>query len=235
MAKIDRSPESQDQLIDELSQHPRAVNDEENAMLLHRQIDLQNQYGDATRELAHAYDDSKEFPNRLDDLPYLKDRVAAISDKLLQLYDINKFVGTETARGLASRRMLANEDYTLAQMDRSPSAPPTGAKTARRLRAAKRKSADLHERIAKTQKAFDDYVAETQAKISSLEANKAVEEIKKKPSPRVKDMTLTQRDRAAHRASSASAWPMATRVMSLLRFKSSPGCSSSRASRSETP
>ena len=117
MAKIDRDPRSQDDLIKELRDQPRAITDTEDAMLLQRQIDLQNQYGNATRELAHAVDDAKEFPNRAAQAEEWKIQVARISDELLDLYNINKRVGTETGRGLNARKMMAYEDYSLASME----------------------------------------------------------------------------------------------------------------------
>lgn len=111
MATIDRDPAAQDTLLSSLRQRPRAVTDVEDALLLHRQIDLQNEYGKATRDLAQAVDDG-----RFEDAAVQRDRVAGLSDQLLDLYNVNKLVGTETGRGLAARKMLANEDFTLAAM-----------------------------------------------------------------------------------------------------------------------
>ena len=99
MAQIDHDPASQDNLIKELEDKPRALTDTEDALLLHRQIDLQNEYGKATRDLAQAYEDG-----RLDDVDREKQRVAGLSDKLLDLYNLNKRVGTESGRGLNARK-----------------------------------------------------------------------------------------------------------------------------------
>ena len=44
-------------------------------------------------------------------------RVAHLSDQLLDIYNIGKKVGTETGRGLNARKMMAYEDFTLANME----------------------------------------------------------------------------------------------------------------------
>ena len=123
MATVDKDPDAQTQLINELRDKPRAITDKEDAMLLQRQIDLQNEYGKATRDMAQAYDDSRTAPSdearasRAADVEEQKLRVANLSDQLLDLYNINKRVGTETGRGLNARKMMAYEDYSLAGME----------------------------------------------------------------------------------------------------------------------
>ena len=182
MAKIDQNPAIEDELIAELNSHPRAIKDTENALLLHRQIELQNDYAKQTDELAHAYDDSKEFPNRLDDVAELKARVAGISDRLFELYEVNKRVGTETARGLNSRKMMAYEDYSLAQMELGKRAANGGRPLTEDERA---QVLDIHQKILKATKDFQDYIAESEKKISDLEAKKALDEVVKTSSPPV--------------------------------------------------
>lgn len=111
MLKIDSDPLAQDKLLASLRTTPRAVTDVENAMLLHRQVDLQNDYGKSARELAQAVDDG-----RFEDASIHKARLSELQDKLLDIYNVGKQVGTETGRGLNARKMLANEDFTLANM-----------------------------------------------------------------------------------------------------------------------
>jgi hypothetical protein len=159
----------QDRLIDELRAKPRALTDEEDALLLHRQIDLQNEYGKATRDLAQARDDG-----RAEDVQELGLRTAALSDRLLDLYNINKAAGTETGRGLNARKMMANEDFTLAAMELSARA----AKGGRRLN--EEESAEitrLHDKIAAMQKAYNDHVAATEKTIRELETRKRIKRL----------------------------------------------------------
>lgn len=111
MATIDRDPAIADRLVEELRNKPRSITDAEDAILLHRQVDLQNEFGKATRDLARAYEDGQVEVAAAE-----QTRVNILGDQLRDLYDIGKRSGTETARGLAARRMFANEDFTLASM-----------------------------------------------------------------------------------------------------------------------
>ena len=155
-------------LLDELRSKPRALTDTEDALLLHHQLDLQNEYNKATRDAAQAFDDG-----RMDDLEREKLRVAGLSDQLLDVYNIGKKVGTETGRGLAARRMMVNEDFTLAQMDLSMRAAKNGAPLTDSERT---QIQDLHEKINTTQKAYDEYRANMQDKLARAEADRLLAE-----------------------------------------------------------
>ena len=161
MARIDREPEYPDNLISELDKHPRAANPDENATLLHRQIDLQNEYAKATRDLAQAFEDGRQ-----EAVDSEKVRVSNISDQLQKLYDIDKKVGTAAGRALNVRRMMANEDFTLAKMTSDQRAAKGGAPlTPEESLEIKR----LHDKIAATQQAFDEHVAKSRVKIADLQ------------------------------------------------------------------
>lgn len=166
MAKVDKDPDAQSDLIKELKKMPRAVTDTEDAMLLQRQIDLQNEYGKNSRELAQAHDDAQNAPNeearanRLSDVQDLKIREARLSDELLDLYNINKRVGTETGRGLNARKMMAYEDYSLAAMETKLRA----AKDGKPLTPEEKKHVNiLADRVSKTQKDIEDYQRKIEA------------------------------------------------------------------------
>lgn len=172
MSIVDAAPDRQDALIAELKAKPRSLTDTEDALLLHRQVDLQNEYGKATRDLAAAYDDARAFPNRLEAVEDLKVRVQKISDQLLELYDVNKAAGTETGRGLAARRMMAMEDFSLSKMELEKRAANDGRPLtdAERMEVTK-----LHEKIAETQKQFDDYVAKMEAERAERQGRQEVD------------------------------------------------------------
>lgn len=170
MAERDQNPVAQDELIKELRDKPRALTDQEDALLLHRQIDLQNEYGKATRDLNQAFDDG-----RTDDIESARYRVAAFSDQLLDLYNITKESGTETGRGLNARKMMANEDFTLASMEVQKRAAKGGARLTEKEAADLK---DLQQRIERTQKAYDDYVSSAEQRLSEANAQKAVAEAK---------------------------------------------------------
>lgn len=192
MAEMDKDPTYvlngkiqkgvQDRLVDELRDKPRALTDKEDAMLLHRQIDLQNEYGKATRELALAVDDAKEFPNRAADVVEWKQRVARISDELYELYEINKRSGTETGRGLNARKMMAYEDYSLAAMETRLRA----AKGGDRLTVGEQAEIGrISKRIDKAQKAIEDY----QKKVQSDSTSPRLRALKKRYANRIEELS----------------------------------------------
>lgn len=182
MAKIDQDPEWPEQLVKELNEKPRSLTDEEDAALLHRQVDLQNQYGRLTRELGQAFEDG-----RMDNAGELKVRVADMSDKLLELYNAGKSAGTETGRGLNARKMMANENFELGAMETEVRAAQGGKPLTDEQSAIVK---ELHEKIAATQKAHDEYVAQSQERISKAEAEKAIAELKLKQKPQFGDDVL---------------------------------------------
>lgn len=100
-----------DALVADLAQNPKAVDDRQDAMLLRRQVELSNQYDQAIEALEAARQGGD--PQAIVDAERAEKE---ISDKLLQLYDIDKKVGTATGRGLNARKMLAKEDFSLARM-----------------------------------------------------------------------------------------------------------------------
>lgn len=169
MARIDHDPEYPDRLIGELRDKPRALTDTEDAVLLQRQIDLQNEYGKATRDLAQAHDDG-----RVEDVELEKARVAALSDQLLDLYDVGKKVGTETGRGLNARKMMAYEDFSLANMEMQARASKGG----RQLTDAERTEVtEANKKIISTQQAFDEYVAKTDKALAERDMQNALDEM----------------------------------------------------------
>lgn len=148
--KDERDWQAQNDLVEELKAKPRAVTDKEDAVLLHRQITLQNEYDEASRDLIRAHgagDEAGAVENRA--------RVARLSDDLLDLYNINKRVGTETARGLNARRMMADADYSLAAM----TVKMREAVGGRQLTPDEQSEvATANRRIRRTQAALDDHL-----------------------------------------------------------------------------
>ncbi|MFH1738990.1 MAG: hypothetical protein ABIH23_08260 [bacterium] len=104
-------PLKQDALIRELKEKPRAVIDTEDALLLHRQIELQNEY-DKTLERLDTAQKNKNNAS----IAEIEAQEELLGAQLLELYDINKAVGTATSRGLNARKMLASEDFSLVKM-----------------------------------------------------------------------------------------------------------------------
>lgn len=110
--RLDANPTAASSLVKTLLESPRAVTDTENALLLQRQIELQNRFDTSAEALIAAQESG--------DTAAIEEATAEAketSDALLDLYTVNKLVGTETGRGLSARRMMANEDFTLARME----------------------------------------------------------------------------------------------------------------------
>ncbi len=84
---------------------------EEDAALLHRQVDLQNQYEKANQGVIDARTAGDDTA-----LASASARSKALSDQLLEIYDIGRAGGRETALGLNARKLLANEDFSLGNM-----------------------------------------------------------------------------------------------------------------------
>jgi hypothetical protein len=174
MAIVDADPLFQDSLIASLKQKSRSLTDVEDALLLHRQIDLQNEYGKLTRDLAQAFKDSQTFPERLEAVERLKALVQEKSNQLLELYDVNKTVGTETGRGLNARKMLANEDFTLAQMEVELRVAKDGSPLTEKDRT---ELTATHEKLVKLQSEFDAITKKVEEQQAQIRATEAVRDL----------------------------------------------------------
>ncbi len=132
--------------------------------------------------MAQAFDDG-----RMEDVAHEQARVAALSDQLYEIYTINQAVGTETGRGLAARKMMAYEDFTLAKMELEKRAAKGGEQLTLQERG---QVVELQKKIEMTQKAYDDYVAKSQQQITALEMKAALAATTKKAqetiSPKIK-------------------------------------------------
>lgn len=109
---VQKDPGRTARLVEDLQKNPRAVSDLEDAMLLHRQVELQNQYDGAIKQAESAKQSGDPVATAEAENARL-----AIWGQLKGIYDVNKAVGTEQGRGLAARRMLMRQDFSLARME----------------------------------------------------------------------------------------------------------------------
>lgn len=154
MAMIDHDPAYQDRLIAELKDKPRALEDYENAALLQRRVSLNNEYDKATRDGAMHYSYGYEIG-----VADAKQRIALWSDKLAELDSVTKAAGTESGRSLAARKMMMDEDFTLARLETS-------------LRASKNFEPVTDAERAELTKIAEDYKAKAEAAEKALQAEK---------------------------------------------------------------
>ncbi len=168
-AEVADDPGAPDRLVASLRDKPRAVTDREDAMLLQQQVSLEEQFNRTTQDMVRLAETDSEA------IPEYRIRLAELSDKLLDLYDVDKSVGRETARGLNARKMMADETYSLVRMELAKRAMNDGRPLTDTERA---NITALKDKIDATQKAFDEHVAKSETRIRELEAQHAADELK---------------------------------------------------------
>jgi hypothetical protein len=181
-AEIDKNPSLPDQLVAELNKKPRPISDWERAVLLLHKIDLRDQYEKSAREASQAYEDSKEFPLRADDMRAANLRTAALSDQLNELEQASKKSGTEQGRGLRALQIMVNEDHTLAALETRLRASKGGAPLTDEERAGLQKTADDYK---KANDALTKHLADTREANSKLQAQRALDEAYRQQNPPV--------------------------------------------------
>ena len=94
-------------LVAELNAKPRALNDEENALLLRRQVEAQTAFDRANDAMNAA------TPQTLD---AARAALGTATDELYDVHAAARAAGAETGRGLNARKMLSTEQYELSSM-----------------------------------------------------------------------------------------------------------------------
>lgn len=179
MRKIDRNPNHAEELQQSLAKSPRALTAEENAALLHRRVTLRNDYYDALEQWQDAI-----AAGNTDLAAELDARVSAASDRLADLEEVTKAVGTESGRSLQARKMMAEEDYSLARMEMETAQAKGGPITAEE----RQEVVDQNKKIVEKQRQLDDHEAVAEAAEETKAVAEAMEEAKKpvpgkKPTP----------------------------------------------------
>ena len=111
MKQLDQRPAMADELVSELNAHPRPVTDVEDAILLRQRIVARTEFEKAVgavNEAAASGDEGEKAEARL--------RFAQTSDLMQRNDTAERGAGTETARGLAARKLMADEDFSLASL-----------------------------------------------------------------------------------------------------------------------
>jgi hypothetical protein len=205
-AEVADNPARPDALLAELRKKPRALTDREDALLLHRQIELQKSYDTAAAEVNRAAEIGDE-PARADAMT----RLNGARDALQDVYDIGKQAGTETGRGLNARKMMADQDFNLASMETRLRADQGGKLSEPQLVKVKEQA----ETIAKTQEGMNKILAEQEVLKAQAEADKAVD-------PRVKslaDRIIAKLDLTAKNAATS----LRSRLKNLNQLVPDPG------------
>jgi hypothetical protein len=165
-AEIVENPAAPDALLAELEGKPRALTDREDALILHRQIELQKAYDTAAEEVNQATL-SRDEPARVDAMTRLNGTRKALE----KTYTLGKQAGTETARGLAARKMMADQDFNLAAMETRLRAEQGGELSEAQLAKVKTEA----ETIQRTQEGMDRILAEREVQIAQAAEDKAID------------------------------------------------------------
>jgi hypothetical protein len=167
----------------EVNLKPRPLSAEESAALLYDRMRIQNEYRDKINEINGIDND----PSILEDNKLIRKAIAetelsAIEERGLANDEAARKTGYEQGLGLAIRRAMIKEDYSLLNQKNQYKAANGGEELTPEI---KKKLEDNVAKLEEAQKALDDYekqIKELQEKNKELEAAKKVEaEAKKTP------------------------------------------------------
>jgi hypothetical protein len=182
MKEVELDPEKPARVARELAENPRPATLDEEAMLFHRAVTLNNDFEKAAQDQIDAQGRGDEVA-----VAEARGRLAKLSDDLQQLDTARKTSGEEWGRTGQFRQRLMAEDYSLAAMETKTRAANDGRPLTDAQRAEIK---DLHDRIAATQKAHDDYVAQTEVRLRQLEIDRQIADVSapkaEQPAPKTK-------------------------------------------------
>src|ERR1700748_3272865 len=158
-------------LIDNLSKKPRAVTDLENAMILWHQNVKESQIAAANKDLKEATEsgDDEAWNNA-------QDRRVKLLDDLQKIYNVDKAIGRETARGLNARKMIADRRFSLINMQLEKSAANGGKELTTEQQSELQKQ---YEDIKKTKEAYEAKIEELTKQNAKLAAERQIATEKK--------------------------------------------------------
>jgi len=193
MRQIDEDAGVQDRLIEDLEKDPRAATPVENSLLLQRRVSLTNERNSVADQLFRAVEGG--FTDRADTL---RRRAEGVIDELQRLEEVGRAAGTKSGQSLQARKMMANQDYTLAAMETRKRLARGGEKLTPVEQAEVER---LHKKIAELQKALDERSVGKEQKAAEQQAEEATKEITAKVATEVaKEKTAgVKRDPEAER------------------------------------
>jgi len=156
-------------LIDKLAKKPRAVTDLENAMILYHQNVKEAQLDAVNKDL-------NEAKTKGDEAGVVENETirAGLMDSLQKLYDVDKAIGTETARGLNARKMMVDRRFSLVNMQMEKSAANGGEPLTKEQAAEVQKQYDT---IRETSAAYEARIKELEEENKKLAAAQLVQKL----------------------------------------------------------
>lgn len=154
MGIVDKDPLAGSKLVKSIAENPRPLEDWESALLTHEQASRQNAFDQAVEDVNNATTEQArtEASSRLDDARNL----------VQEVYDVGQRVGTKSGQSLAARKLLVNDDFSLAKMEAVTRAVVNNGKPLSEKQAADVKA--LHEKIAATEAKLAVYERQEQSR-----------------------------------------------------------------------
>lgn len=180
---VDENQNAPDELVAELRETPRSLNDSDVAVLLHRKVDVQNEFNRAARNV-------RENIGTPDSLAADRATMQRTLDELLDIDEVSAKSATQTGRGLNALKLAASQDFELSTMMAKKQTAKGGAKlTPEEMAEVQRQHADIED----AQRALDQHEAqlelddaistpvEAEAQITKLNAEVKAAEVAPKP------------------------------------------------------
>lgn len=168
MSRLDDDHEAGVKLVSELEKNPRATTDEENALFLHRQIQIKNEYDKLNEQFLKAKDEGESTSE-------LKPKLEAASDELQRIEQVSRKVGTETGRGLNARKMMAKDDFSLASLETQKRIANGGRQLTDEERTYLNR---VHKEYAEKEKAYEAKITELEQRNRNLQERQEIEKLK---------------------------------------------------------
>lgn len=147
MAKADQDAQAGSKLVKSVEENPRPLEDWESALLAHEQVTRQNAFDKAVEAVNSAKDETARTEASA--------MLAEARNDVQQIYDVGQTAGTKSGQSLAARKLLVEEDYSLAKMEATTRAIVNEGRPLSEKQAAEVKA--LHDRIAETEKKLAEY------------------------------------------------------------------------------
>lgn len=147
---VQADPTAGQKLVEELAANPRPITGNEDALLLHEMTRLKLERDAAERTLLQA--------TKTGDQPKVAEsinKIASTRDAFQQATEVATQVGTANAQGLALRRMMLKEDYSLSSMEQQFAAAGEGKPLTEKELADIKKQ---HDKVTDTQADLDKYL-----------------------------------------------------------------------------
>lgn len=147
MAEVDKNPNAGRQLVADIQAQPRALKPKESALLAHEQVTRENAFDNAVDDVNNAKTDAERLQ--------AQQRLDLARSEVHEIYDAGQRVGTESGQSLQARKLLVNQDYTLARMEAIKRAVANDGKPLSESQLAEVKAA--HETIAELRAKLDEF------------------------------------------------------------------------------